>query len=784
MKTSLLFAFLMLPAALPVAAAPLPFHPPSFSQSAASGSPADSGTPADMVEPAVSARPWHTSVALRADFGGVDAVGRAAALELARADAGWGNWPGVDELLGNADWLDEEGAGEGWFLLGRAAEASEDWDRASRAFAAYLSGGATDTETALRLITALAQLGRTTDVLTELAAVREARSAFLSSWVGLEVARTLSLHGDTAGVRRVTEGLTDEEARDRARLLLPEAYLVARDSAEAEEWLRKLIPEVRDDRRRSRGWVTLAELRLASENELGARDAFRAALGAAENGRSATRAASGLIHLGGATTSDLPNLARILARGGDATGALAAYDRYMAEIDSAPPVEIRLARARLLAGSSRLSEAARELSELAESMDPAVGAPSLRELVRVQRRLGQGGSARATQDRLVARFPESAEAVDIVFFRADAQQDAGLIAEAAATYAKAVSMAPSLNRAGQSRMRLGQLRLTQADHAAAVEVYEGYLTEFPEGRRWQEAAYWAASSLLVGGEPERAARHVSRIRADDPFSYYAFAGAELLGEVHRPELEEEDELIGTEPDLRWMEGPLEDIDLLGRARGLEEAVAEAVDRLAARARASTSDLLSLAEALIEREMPIRGINLGWEARREGHPWTGRLARVIYPFPYRDLIVEEAREREVDPFLMAGLIRQESAFKADIVSSAGAVGLMQVMPATGRELARAVGPRGFREELLSTAEVNLHLGSRFLVDMLHRYDGRLTLVLSAYNAGPSRANRWRQLPEASDPARFTERIPFAETRGYVKNVTRNVQVYRWLYGVEE
>ena len=330
-------------------------------------------------------------------------------------------------------------------------------------------------------------------------------------------------------------------------------------------------------------------MRLASENELGARDAFRAALGAAENGRSATRAASGLIHLGGATTSDLPNLARILARGGDATGALAAYDRYMAEIDSAPPVEIRLARARLLAGSSRLSEAARELSELAESMDPAVGAPSLRELVRVQRRLGQGGSARATQDRLVARFPESAEAVDIG---------------------------------------------------------------------------------------------------------------------------------------------------------------------------------------------------GWEARREGHPWTGRLARVIYPFPYRDLIVEEAREREVDPFLMAGLIRQESAFKADIVSSAGAVGLMQVMPATGRELARAVGPRGFREELLSTAEVNLHLGSRFLVDMLHRYDGRLTLVLSAYNAGPSRANRWRQLPEASDPARFTERIPFAETRGYVKNVTRNVQVYRWLYGVEE
>ena len=367
-----------------------------------------------------------------------------------------------------------------------------------------------------------------------------------------------------------------------------------------------------------------------------------------------------------------------------------------------------------------------------------------------------------------------------MFFRADAQQDAGQVAEAAASYAKAVSMAPSLYRAGQSRMRLGQLRLTQEDHAAAAEVYEGYLTEFPKGRRWQEAAYWAAWSLLADGDPERAARHVSRIRTGDPFSYYAFAGAELLGEVHRPELEEERGTDGAESGRSWMEGPLEDIDLLLQA-GLEEAVVEAVERLAARARASTSGLLSLAEALIEREMPIRGINLGWDARREGHPWTRRLAGVIYPFPYRDLIFEKAKEREVDPFLMAGLIRQESAFKADIVSVAGAVGLMQVMPATGRELARAVGPRGFREASLRIPEVNLHLGSRFLVDMLRRYDSRLTLVLSAYNAGPSRANRWRQLPEASDPARFTERIPFAETRGYVKNVTRNLHVYRWLYG---
>ncbi len=105
--------------------------------------------------------------------------------------------------------------------------------------------------------------------------------------------------------------------------------------------------------------------------------------------------------------------------------------------------------------------------------------------------------------------------------------------------------------------------------------------------------------------------------------------------------------------------------------------------------------------------------------------------------------------------------------------------MQVMPPTGRELAQTHGPKGFREVSLATPEVNLHLGAAFFVDMRRRY-GDLPLVLSAYNAGPTRATRWKRYPEAADPLRFTERIPFEETRGYVKNVRRNIALYRALY----
>jgi soluble lytic murein transglycosylase len=193
------------------------------------------------------------------------------------------------------------------------------------------------------------------------------------------------------------------------------------------------------------------------------------------------------------------------------------------------------------------------------------------------------------------------------------------------------------------------------------------------------------------------------------------------------------------------------------------------------------DMLSFAEALIERGRTIDGINLGWALRDDGHEWDSRLIRVAFPFPYRALVQREAAEWGIDPITMASIIRQESAFKADIVSHAGAVGLMQVMPPTGAELARTHGPRGFREINLTAPEVNLHLGAAFFVDMSARYDDDLPLVLSAYNAGPTRATRWSRYPEVADPLRFTERIPFVETRGYVKNVRRNVGVYRALYG---
>jgi soluble lytic murein transglycosylase len=106
--------------------------------------------------------------------------------------------------------------------------------------------------------------------------------------------------------------------------------------------------------------------------------------------------------------------------------------------------------------------------------------------------------------------------------------------------------------------------------------------------------------------------------------------------------------------------------------------------------------------------------------------------------------------------------------------------MQVMPATGRQLARQVGVGPVTAETLTEPEINVKLGIRFLADMIDTYGRRLDAVLVAYNAGPTRAARWRHFPEYQQPALFVERIPFDETRDYVKIVKLNAAIYRALY----
>ena len=154
--------------------------------------------------------------------------------------------------------------------------------------------------------------------------------------------------------------------------------------------------------------------------------------------------------------------------------------------------------------------------------------------------------------------------------------------------------------------------------------------------------------------------------------------------------------------------------------------------------------------------------------------------LLFPLPYREDLVANARANDLDPYLVAGLIRQESEFNPQALSRANAYGLTQVRPATGRQYARRAGVERFTNRVLFQPAANLKIGTTVLRSMLDQNGGNLEQTLAAYNAGPRRVAEWLMGKTYREPAEFVESIPFTETREYVQAVLRNADIYRRLY----
>lgn len=155
----------------------------------------------------------------------------------------------------------------------------------------------------------------------------------------------------------------------------------------------------------------------------------------------------------------------------------------------------------------------------------------------------------------------------------------------------------------------------------------------------------------------------------------------------------------------------------------------------------------------------------------------------YLAPYREILAAEARSRSLEVPWVLGLVRQESRFIANAKSSAGASGLMQLMPATARWIAAKIGLKDYSSTRVTEVDINAKLGTAYLKRVLDDLDGHPVLAAAAYNAGPGRARKWRDL-RPLEGAIYAESIPFSETRDYVKKVMTNTQYYAALTGGSE
>lgn len=193
---------------------------------------------------------------------------------------------------------------------------------------------------------------------------------------------------------------------------------------------------------------------------------------------------------------------------------------------------------------------------------------------------------------------------------------------------------------------------------------------------------------------------------------------------------------------------------------------------------SVARAVAAGEALLALEQPSRAIAYGWRLVERGVR-DARAYRLAYPVLERELIGQEAERAKLDPALVAALIRQESNFVPRATSAVGARGLMQVMPTVGAALARSRRIAPWDPVLLYQPDVNVILGTTHLAGFLRQYPAP-EYALAAYNAGPGRVSSWRRKTGTADPLLFVERIPFVETRDYVRIVLRNRALYAALY----
>jgi soluble lytic murein transglycosylase len=290
----------------------------------------------------------------------------------------------------------------------------------------------------------------------------------------------------------------------------------------------------------------------------------------------------------------------------------------------------------------------------------------------------------------------------------------------------------------------------------------------------RRATYWAARSKeRLGDTPGARALYANLVPGAAPDLYARWAAAALGMSVAPAAIAaSDDSSAGSETPL----APSRELmlcgfpDLAGDAAELE-ATLDTV--FAARVAAGTGDYRRAA-SLLKRRYPELG------TPEEGAV-SADARRAFYPFAHAALVEAEALRAGVPVSLLLGVIRQESVFTADIRSKAGALGLMQVMPATGRTLFRRENGGKGRPDLRDPGE-NVRLGASYLRDLLAEFHGDTASAVAAYNAGPGRVRSWKKAAGALPSDEFLESIPITETRVYVKRVLYFQGAYAALYGL--
>jgi soluble lytic murein transglycosylase len=358
------------------------------------------------------------------------------------------------------------------------------------------------------------------------------------------------------------------------------------------------------------------------------------------------------------------------------------------------------------------------------------------------------------------------------------QVDAGLFDEAVESLRQLRKIDPADTTGAANLWSMGWREYGKGNYSGAVGTWTELYALYPDDASGRRGRYWTARAFAALGETERAQQIYREVASSDTTDFYrknALARLQKKPAADAP---------SDAPNEPWPSDPV-----LMRARlltdlGLEDLADSELELARGKAQPRSAHAL---EALIlarkgQRRKSIQSIRDAFPAlggaHQAGLPDDAR--RLYYPLQYQESIRSLATMNRLPPHLVFGIIRQESAFDPNALSSAGARGLMQLMPATAREWAGKINAP-YSHERLSDPEYNVRLGTVYFSHVLDMFDGNVDLALAGYNGGPYRIKRmWREWGSPADIDRFLEGLDLEESKTYVKRILVLSDSYRQLY----
>ena len=468
---------------------------------------------------------------------------------------------------------------------------------------------------------------------------------------------------------------------------------------------------------------------------------------------------------------DLLLRAQRLLSAGKPAAAVAQAEAAVAVLRGADAAEAQLALARALAADGRRGEAGSALASAWKDGAPRVAAPAGLLFARDRARRGNDSEAVRILDQLVRRYPQSGEAEEAAYVAARLQLDQRKEDDARRRLAR-LARRRSGAHSSDARWTLAWLSFRRGLPDAAERFAEFTASADSDPQRAQGLSW---QSRVVDARP--AGVLLRRVIELDPLGYYGLLARQRVGQVDPapPRFPPAPPPPGADPLPPRLALAAE----LFRLGLLAEAGAEA-DRFVRQRPAQAALALPVYERAqrYDRSLALAQSLLGWKAPRpDADP---ALLEGAYPAAYAPQVGSSAARAGVDPYLLLAVARRESLFKPDTRSAAGAVGLMQLLPATARRAAIVLGRPSPSDSDMAEPRTAIDLGAWYLSELLGRF-GDPAIAAAAYNAGPRVATPWATRGAGQPLDLWVEEIPYRETRTYVKVVLGAWSAYRILAG---